>query len=154
MYLSPLTRVVIEVVELARPGSPPVNPAIVEEAVTCHGMNGEAPPAWPLAWFRRIATRQPVSTLFEVPDRYPDGDQGVVNLLLDIEQAIGPLGVTDVGESLEWIIPGAGLRVLTLRETARGGYYGAIRPLGSDVNGWLRGQYKQLSKKNPLSRLS
>jgi hypothetical protein len=153
MALSALTRAVLPVVALARPDSF-IDPDIVEGAVAGHGLDGEAPPNWMVAWFARIATRQPTPELFEVPGGYPNGDEGLVNVLLDIEEAIGPLGFDDCGESFAWPIPAAGLVVLTIRETADGRYYGAMRPVGSDSNKWLSEQYNRLRRGAPLRPLA
>jgi hypothetical protein len=153
MALSVLTRAVLPVIALARPDSL-INPDIVEGAVAGHELDGESPPEWMVAWFARIAARQPIRELFEVPGGYPDGDEGLINLLLDIEEAIGPLGLDDVGESFEWPVLAAGLVVLTIRETNDGRYYGAMRPVGSDINKWLTKQYKRLRRGAPLRSLA
>ncbi len=155
MVASVLTQAVIPVVKLARPDDSPLLTVIIEEAVAVHGLDGESAPPWMVAWFNHIATGQPRPTLFEVPIGYPRGDCGLVNLLMDIEETVGSLGFIEEGESFKWTIPAAHLTVLSIRETgASDVYYGAMRPIESDTNSWLRDQYRHLDQGDSLEKLA
>lgn len=154
MALSPLTRVIVPVLELARrEQASSIDPGTVERVIVEHGGHGESPPNWMMAWFSRVARGEVSPRLFQVPVGYPTGESGLANILADIEETIVPLGIADDGESFVWIIPRAGLKVLTIRETAGEWYYGAMRPIGSDVNKWLLEQYRQLRLGGLLARL-
>lgn len=153
MNVSVLTQVTVTFVEWLRPDISSVDPLVIEEIIASHDLDGDHPPAWMVAWFTHIVAGRAKSDLFEIPEGYPTGDCGLVNVLFDIEKKFGSLGFTDHGEEFVWDIPACGLRVLILRETA-GAHYGAMRPIDSDINGWLGDQYQRLRLGGELAQLS
>ena len=68
----------------------------------------------------------------KVPAEYPHGENGLANVLADIEQELFPLGVDDYGEGLVWTLPGCGVRVVVSRETRRPGPWLIVERLPTD----------------------
>lgn len=156
LELSRLTRSIVPVIALAK-GSPlsPDEIGRVESAVRDHGSEGQAAPAFLLAWFQVLADGKACDEVFFVPRGYPEGASGLVNILDDISAHVVSLDIEDEGESFSWRIPAAGLRAIIIRETnIRDGFLGAIRPLDEDPNGWLSAEYQRLRQGSTLQHLA
>jgi hypothetical protein len=67
--------------------------------------------------FDDIRSRRIESTGRHLPSNYPFGENGLSNVLADIESELMPLGIEDYGEGISWPIPGCGVKVVILRET-------------------------------------
>lgn len=104
---------------------------VVEIAVSDHDLDGDKAPPWVFEFLSRILNRRmtPRTEGYKIPSGYPHGEDGLCNVLLDIEQGLQPVGLDDYGEDLKWPIPGLGLQVSILREGIGEGYDVVIRPL-------------------------
>lgn len=99
-------------------------------------------PAWMSRLLEKIANKETLARLERIPSGYPMGENGLVNVLLDINSEIVSLSLDEHGESLYWEIVPFDLVVSILRETAGPGNLVAIRKLGTDVNGWIVNQLR------------
>jgi hypothetical protein len=129
---SPLTVVLSELLERGF-GVPSNNEllGLLELAVSDHGLEGDKAPEWMFEFFSRILNRRwaPRSERYEVPRGYPHGEDGLSNLLIDIDQEVHPLKLDDYGEALMWPIRGLSLHVSIIREWNGEGYGVVIKPL-------------------------
>jgi hypothetical protein len=87
----------------------------VQAAIENH-LDPEASPSWMLELFDRLLEGRPTSEAVGYPLGYPDGENGFVNVIADVERALGSLGVDDQGEQLSWPLPALGVRFVLFRE--------------------------------------
>ena len=100
--------------ELGRP-APPSTADAVRESIDGHSLweaNG-----WLIPLLRRLIDRLPTDGPVEIPWGYPAGENGLANLLADL-QGESWLHVEDYGEGMLWRLPAAGLEVFISREAA------------------------------------
>lgn len=97
---------------------------LLEIAIREHALEGENAPAWMFEFFSRILNHRlaPRTERYEIPRGYPHGEEGLCNLLLDIDRDVHPLGFDDYGEGVMWPISDLGLRVGIIREWNGEGY--------------------------------
>ncbi len=103
----------------------------LETLVVSHALDGGKAPTWVFEFFSRILNHQlaPRSERYEIPRGYPHGEEGLCNLLLDIDRDVHRLGFDDYGEGVMWPIPGLGLHIGIIREWNGDGYGVVIKPL-------------------------
>ena len=89
---------------------------LVEVLIEEHGLDGEAPPEWMVELFNDVLNQRVDEPRRFVPWEYPEGENGLSNILLDIEAEIMPLGYDDYGEGANWPIPNCGVQVYISRE--------------------------------------
>jgi hypothetical protein len=131
---SPLTLVLAELLECGYGVAATVESrGVIELAVSDHDLDGDKAPAWLFEFLSRILHRRmtPRTERYKIPSGYPRGENGLCNVLLDIEQAFRPLGLDDYGEDMKWPIPGLGLEVSIIREGNSEGCDVVIRPAQS-----------------------
>jgi hypothetical protein len=121
-HWSPLTLALVPVLDRIAP-APLTDEARdrLEAIVESHGLDGPAPPGWMVELFNDICARRTGRPRQSVPDGYPLGENGLANVLADIEEELLPLGVDDHGEGVTWPIPGCGVRVVVIRESTSPG---------------------------------
>jgi hypothetical protein len=93
---------------------------LLEILVSDHELGGPEPPGWMVELFEDIAAGRVSRPRRWVPGEYPRGENGLANLLADIEAELFPLGVDDYGEGVSWPVPPFGVRVI-IRETSASG---------------------------------
>ena len=98
-------------------------------------------PVWMQEFVARIASSEYTEHLVRLPIGYPDGENGLMNTLLEIEETVVPLGIDDCGESITWHIPALNVLVYIGRETSGDFHNAAIRPVTETLNEWLTTQY-------------
>jgi len=67
----------------------------------------------------RLLEGRPTPEAVVYPLGYPEGENGFINVIADVERALGWLGVDDQGEQLSWPLPALGVRLLLFREDGR-----------------------------------
>ncbi|MFS8071129.1 MAG: hypothetical protein ACMG6S_32570 [Byssovorax sp.] len=77
---------------------------VVQEAIENH-LDPEAGPSWMLERLDRLLEGRPTPEAVGYPRGYPEGENGFVNVVADVERALGSLGVDDRGEQLSWPLP-------------------------------------------------
>ena len=126
---SPLTLVLFDLLQRGFGDDPSAERLVQLEAlVSDHDLEGEKAPAWMFEFFSRILNRRltPRTDRYVIPCGYPHGENGLCNVLLDIDHDIKPLGLDDSGEGLTWPIPRLGIRVVVIREWGSEDSYGVI----------------------------
>jgi hypothetical protein len=83
-----------------------------------------------------IANGQHSDSFVRLPTGYPNGENGLMNSLLEIEETVLPLGIDDEGESVLWSPPKLGLAVYWSRESGGSHYDASIRPVRSNWRQW------------------
>ncbi|MGW1616442.1 hypothetical protein ACWCQZ_44760 [Streptomyces sp. NPDC002285] len=81
-------------------------------------------PEWMNDLLDALLTRRLTGEAVRCPEGYPDGENGLMNILLDLEREF-PLGIEDEGEATFWPMPQIGLALLIGRE---GGTHYVVRP--------------------------
>ena len=89
---------------------------LLEVLIEEHGLDGESPPEWMVGFFDDVLNQRVDGPRRFVPMEYPEGENALSNILLDIQAEIMPLGYDDYGEGAEWPIPNCGVRVYISRE--------------------------------------
>ena len=97
----------------------------------------ESPPQWVATFIRDIAHENDTPHLLRVPTE----DGGLIEVLLDIDKSVHPLGIDDCGEMFQWPIPSLGVTVFICRETPSGYYHAAILRSDANVMAWFRAEY-------------
>ncbi len=87
----------------------------VQAAIENH-LDPEAGPSWMLELLDRLLEGRPTPEAVGYPIGYPEGENGFVNVVADVERALGSLGVDDQGEQLSWPLPALGVRLVLFRE--------------------------------------
>lgn len=98
-------------------------------------------PVWMQEFVGRIASSEYTERLLKIPPGYPDGESGLMDTLLEIDETVLPLGIDDGGESMVWHIPALDVLVYIGRETSGDFHNAAIRPRNEALNEWLSTQY-------------
>ena len=84
------------------------------ELVGDHLVDAEAP-EWMLVFLEDVLSGRAART--HIPTGYPMGENGLANILADIEVGMGmKLGIEDYGEGVHWKIPRHGIVVFICRE--------------------------------------
>ncbi len=118
---SRLTRAIVPVLE--KIASHPIlddERDLFEVIIAEHGLDGESPPEWMVELFDDVLNQRVDGPRRFVPVGYPEGENGLSNILLDIQAEIMPLGYEDYGEGADWPIPSCGVRVDVSRENIDG----------------------------------
>jgi len=105
---------------------------VLEVLIADHGLDGPSPPEWMVELFEDIAEGRVDRPRRQVPSGYPLGENGLANLLADIEESLFPLGVDDCGEDVSWPVPPFDVRVVVVRETSTPGPMVYLERLSSD----------------------
>ena len=127
-------------------GNPlPSDRAKITEALAGDGLS-ESPPQWMEHFVGAIAQGQVTEKLIAIPAGYPNGENGLINSLLDVNEHVVPLGIDDCGECVEWRIPRLNVIVFWSRESSGDLYDAAIRPSNTDLNRWLRVQWNHRNR--------
>ena len=124
----------------------PCDRARISAALAGDGLS-EASPKWMEDFVGAIAKGETTGELLAIPNGYPDGENGLINSLLDIDEHVVPLGVDDYGESVQWRIPELRILVFWSRESGGTGCDAAIRPDDADLNSWLQIQWNRRNRK-------
>jgi hypothetical protein len=88
---------------------------LVQEAIGNHLVEDRTPP-WMIELLDRLLEARPTPEATRYPWGYPEGENGLVNILADMEAALGPLGIDDCGEQWSWALPALGVRLIVSRE--------------------------------------
>ena len=97
-------------------------------------------PQWMQEFVERIACANYTDSLLQIPTGYPEGENGLINSLLEIDKTVVALGMDDYGEDSYWHIPRLNVVVYIGRECSGDNYRAAVRPRADNLNDWLRGQ--------------
>ena len=89
---------------------------LFEVIIQEHGLGGESPPEWMVELFDDVLNQRVDGPGRFVSMGYPEGEDGLSNILLDIQAEIMPLGYRDYGVGADWPIPSCGVRVYISRE--------------------------------------
>jgi len=90
----------------------------IENAIDNHFLERDQIPDWMLQFFDNIIYMQELDKKIPYPVGYPNGENGMINILADLESDEGFdfTGFNDSGESVEWKIAPLGLKVFINRE--------------------------------------
>ena len=99
------------------------------------------PPDWMQQFVADIANGRSSDCLLRIPMGYPRGENGLINVLLEVDATVCPLGIEDSGEQLFWALPHNNVQVFIGRETAGNYFLAAVRPADTDLNSWLHNEY-------------
>ncbi len=114
---SRLTRAIVPVLEkIASQPMPDDERDLLEVLIEEHGLGGDSPPEWMIRLFDDVLNQRADGPRRFVPMGYPEGENGLSNILLDVQAEIMPLGYDDYGEGADWPIPSCGVRVYISRE--------------------------------------
>lgn len=97
--------------------------ALLEEILTNHGLEGPSPPEWILNLCADILGGRCDQIGRKIPSGYPLGENGLANVLSEIELHLLPLRLNNQGEYQSWPIPACGVTVYIGRETQTPGFY-------------------------------
>jgi hypothetical protein len=123
--ISPLAPRLVRLVSAVHGRAPTADDWLaVQEAIEGH-LDPEAGPSWMLELLDRLLEGRPTPEAVAYPIGYPEGANGFVNVVADVERALGSLGVDDQGEQLSWPLPALGVRLVLFRE---GGEIYVVRP--------------------------
>ena len=73
----------------------------------------------------------------------PQSEWGFSAMLEELETEFGSMNVDCCGESMAWKITPLDIELVVIRETGEENHLACIRPLESDVNGWLLEEYRK-----------
>ena len=113
------------------------NFAVLDEIVRRHQLTNA--PRWMVDIFYNIVIGNHLDCFLRIPREYPNGDDGITNVLFDIDRDVTALLIDDYGEGMTWILPHLGTSVVVLRETTGPFALFAVLPQveTDDINGWL-----------------
>ena len=151
LTITDMTRLIdslCDIVTAVRGNALPSDRDRVVEALEGDGLS-ERPPKWMEDFVGAIAKGEPSEKLVSLPNGYPDGENGLINTLLEIDEHVVPLGIDDSGECVQWRIPKLGVLVFWSRESGGDACDAAIRPIGADLNTWLRVQWNRKRRDEP-----
>ena len=110
---------------------------LLRQALEGDGLYPDAPD-WMNSFVSMIAKGQHSDSFVRLPTGYPNGENGLINSLLEIEETVLPLGIVDEGESVLWSSPELGLAVYWSRETGGSHYHASVRPIKSNWRQWYK----------------
>lgn len=91
--------------------------ARISEIVWEHGLL--TPPGWMTDFFSYIANGVDERTEMLFPTGYPEGENGIANILADIDTDVAHIGVDDWGEGWQLDVPALGVTAYVSREHGR-----------------------------------
>lgn len=95
---------------------------LIEDVLDAHGLCVGVPPEWMTTLLQALLEGRVSDERVPYPTGYPHGENGLINVLLDIGDA--RLGVVDTGEDWTWSLPSLGVELTVFRE---GGPYYLLR---------------------------
>lgn len=137
--MSPIVDSLCEIVHAIRGQTRTTDRQAIVDALNGDGILDA--PVWMQEFVGRIASSEYTERLLKIPPGYPDGENGLMNTLLEIDETVMPLGIDDCGESMVWHIPALNVLVYIGRETSGDFHNAAIRPRTEALNEWLSTQY-------------
>ena len=146
--MTSLVESLCDIITAIRGNPQPSDRTRVAEALESHGLS-EHPPKWMEDFVDAISKRKPSENMISIPNGYPEGENGLINTLLDIDEHVVPLGIDDSGECVQWRIPRLGILVYWSRESGNDACDAAIRLENADLNAWLRMQWDRKRRDEP-----
>ena len=86
----------------------------ISEIVWEHGLL--TPPTWMMEFFALLANGVDERTEILIPPGYPEGENGIANILADIDADVARIGIDDWGEGWQLDVPSLGVSAYVSRE--------------------------------------